>query len=230
MIFAGLQKHSLIDYPGKISCVAFVTGCNFQCPYCHNADLARGNYPERISEDNFLAFLAPRKSFLDGVVITGGEPTLQPDLLELCRALGRMGLAVKLDTNGSRPELLERLIEARCIDYIAMDLKTGIQDYGPPLCPESLGAKIQETIRIIMNSGLDYEFRTTCVRPFVDETKMARMANAIQGAKRYILQRCNAASMLDPVYFQGMEPDFSEAQLTRLQQIAAPMVASCRIR
>ncbi len=230
MVFAGLQKHSLIDYPGKVSCVAFVTGCNFQCPYCHNPDLARGNYPQRISEKAFLAFLTPRLSFLDGVVVTGGEPTLQPGLAELCRTLGAMGLAVKLDTNGSRPDVLLRLIECSCIDSIAMDLKTDLQGYGPPLCRKSMGAEIEKSIRIIMDSGLDYEFRTTCAPPFVDEARMGRMACSIRGAKRYILQACNPGDMLDADFFNGMAPRLSEEQMTRLRQIAAPLVASCGIR
>ena len=177
-----------------------------------------------------MAFLKPRISFFDGVVVTGGEPTLQPGLAKLCGTLGAMGLAVKLDTNGSRPDVLQRLIECGCIDSIAMDLKTELQGYGPPLCRKSMGTKIQKSIRIIMDSGLDYEFRTTCVSPFVDETKMERMACSIKGAKRYILQVCNPGDMLDAGFFNGVNPRLSEEQMARLRQIAAPMVASCGIR
>jgi pyruvate formate lyase activating enzyme len=230
MILAGLQKSSLIDYPGKVSCVVFVAGCNFHCPYCHNPDLVAGRCPDRFSDAALRTFLAPRRAFLDGVVITGGEPTLQPELTDLCRSIGKMGLAVKLDTNGSRPDVLQRLIESRCIDYLAMDLKTDIESYGPPLCREPSGPTIKKSIGLIMNSGLEYEFRTTCVRPFVDEAKMVRMAHDIRGAQRYILQRCNPSAMLDPSYFQGTEPCFSETEMAALRQLAAPMVASCRIR
>jgi pyruvate formate lyase activating enzyme len=227
---AGLQKHSLIDYPGKVSCVAFVTRCNFQCPYCHNPDLARGEYPKRISVEDFLAFLGPRKDFLDGVVITGGEPTLYPELAELCHTIRQLGLAVKLDTNGSRPDRLHFLIASDLIDYVAMDLKTDIQGYGPPLCPETCGEDIQKSIGLIMNSGLDYEFRTTCIRPFVDASKMDRMARSISGARCYVLQRCNSGSMLNSNFFTATSAFFSDEQMAHLQQIAAPAVENCIIR
>ncbi|MBR9981399.1 MAG: anaerobic ribonucleoside-triphosphate reductase activating protein, partial [Desulfatitalea sp.] len=130
MILAGLQKNSLIDFPGRVSCVAFVTGCNFACPYCHNPMLARGAYPQRITVPQLLDFLLPRRKLIDGVVISGGEPTLHPGLPDLCRAIRNAGMAVKLDTNGSRPAVLDRLIHLGLVDFVAMDIKTAPASYG----------------------------------------------------------------------------------------------------
>ncbi len=234
MILAGLQKTSLIDFPDKICCVVFVTGCNFTCPFCHNPELARGSFPQRIALDQLLAFLEPRRTLLDGVVISGGEPTLSPGLATLCRAIRALGLAVKLDTNGSRPEVLARLIEEHLLDYIAMDVKTNLSHYGPPLVTAEaagpLGAGLRRSIHLIMASGLDYEFRTTCVRPFVDENIIINIAQAIRGARRYVLQPFRDVSLLEPTFFAGQAPGFTPPEMERLRAAAAPMVAQCSIR
>ncbi len=230
MDVAGIQKTSLIDYPGKLSCVIFLSGCNFTCPYCHNPELAQGLYPQRISLEHLTAFLSHRKNLLDGVVITGGEPTLHEDLAELCRVIRDMGYAVKLDTNGSRPELLAHLIETHCLDYIAMDVKTALDAYGPPLCPTQAGAKVAQSIELIKAGRLAYEFRTTCITPFIDEDRMVRLATAIQGARLYTLQSFHAAPMLDANYFKNQSPGIPPETLARLQIIAAPFVEHCTIR
>jgi pyruvate formate lyase activating enzyme len=227
---AGLQKTSLIDFPGRVSCVVFLSGCNFSCPYCHNPELARGQFPERLPMTDLIGFLTRRRSLLDGVVISGGEPTLWPDLDALCRAVRDLGLAVKLDTNGSRPEVLKALIRADLVDYIAMDLKTAPQHYGPPLCAENAGPAVLHSIDIIMTSGVDYEFRTTCVGPFVDDARIQSMALAIQGARRFILQTFNPSKTLDPGYGEGTHPDLSRKQMQSLQKLAAPLVQMCAIR
>ena len=126
MVFGGLQKQSLIDFPGKLSCVLFTSGCNFDCPYCHNPDLVNGHTPRPLvlKEGNIYDFLEMRKDFLDGVVISGGEPTLHGDLIDTCRKIKQMGFPIKLDTNGSRPATISNLLDEECIDYIAMDIKT----------------------------------------------------------------------------------------------------------
>jgi len=230
LVAAGLQKTSLIDFPGRVSCVVFLTGCNFRCPYCHNPELAQGQYPERISIAALKDFLARRRSLLDGVVITGGEPTLQPDLAALCRAVRDLGLAVKLDTNGSRPEELKALIRAGLVDYIAMDLKTAPDSYGPPLCAENEGPAVLESIRAIMTSGVDYEYRTTCVRPFVDDVRIRSMASAIKGTRRFILQTFNPSKTLDPDFGLASRHGLSAEQMQSLQRLAASDVISCSIR
>ena len=133
MVFGGLQKNSLIDYPGKVSCVLFLSGCNFDCPYCHNPDLAKDSSlcPVLLDEKAVFDFLQRRKGFLDGVVISGGEPTLQKDLLVLCKKIKELGYLIKLDTNGSRPQVIKRLIDEGLVDYIAMDIKTDPFHYSP---------------------------------------------------------------------------------------------------
>ena len=231
LTIAGLQKTSLIDFPGKVSCVVFLTGCNFRCPYCHNPDLALGRYPARFSLDELNAFLSRRLALLDGVVISGGEPTLHADLPGLCRNFRAMGLAVKLDTNGTRPEVLAELIQEDLLDYIAMDLKTAPDAYQPPWCPEGSGSAVRRSIRMIMASGVDYEFRATCAPGFVDEKRIARIATAIKGARRYILQNFNAVNMLDPEYCHTLScTQLSARQMNALVEAAAPLVASCSIR
>jgi pyruvate formate lyase activating enzyme len=230
MLFAGLQKNSLIDYPGKVSCVAFVTGCNLACPFCHNPELALGRYPQRITEAEFLQFIELRRSFFDGVVISGGEPTLNPDVADMCRAVHDMGLAVKLDTNGSRPEVLTHLINHGLVDYIAMDIKTSLDRYVPVFTSEDIGRCVELSIALIMQGRVDYEFRTTCVRPFVDDELIDAIARTIQGARRYVLQPFRPAILLRPSFFTAGNPGFSSSSMQRLRQKAEPYVAECLVR
>jgi pyruvate formate lyase activating enzyme len=230
MVVAGLQKNSLIDYPGKISCVVFLSGCNFACPYCHNPDLARGAYPQRIPPAHVLDFIAQRKTLLEGAVITGGEPTLAPDLTELCNAIRDKGLAVKLDTNGSRPEILAKLINGKAIDFIAMDVKTAPVQYGPPLCPPDEGQHIQSSIDLVMNSGLPYEFRTTCVKPFIDTESIKAIGRTIEGARQWTLQTFTPTTLLSPDFFGNFDPGFSPDEMDRLHRSAAVWVRHCTTR
>jgi pyruvate formate lyase activating enzyme len=229
MIAAGLQKTSLIDYPGKVSCVIFLSGCNFSCPYCHNPDLARGRYPEEITQDALLAFVAQRSQWLDAVVISGGEPTLHAQLPTLCRSIKNLKLAVKLDTNGSRPEILAELIAGGLVDFLAMDIKTAPQAYGPPLSPIHYSAQVLQSIELILNEAPDYEFRTTCVRPFVDAGAVTAIARAIQGARRYVLQTYRPAELLDPAFALSALP-LPPSEMAALQALAAPFVQSCTVR
>jgi pyruvate formate lyase activating enzyme len=166
----GLRKTSLIDYPDKICCVVFLAGCNFHCPYCHNPDLARGMTDDaaNIPADQIPSFLDSRRSLLDAVVISGGEPTLQPGLAMLCEKIKQLGYAVKLDTNGSRPRILQKLLGAGLIDYVAMDIKTDPAHYSPLIQTKGHPDRILESIRIIMDTAPAYEFRTTCVKPLIN--------------------------------------------------------------
>jgi len=230
MILAGLQKNSLIDYPGKVACVVFVTGCNFTCPFCHNPELARGRYPQRIGTDQLKAFLLPRRQLLDGVVITGGEPTLASGLADLCRLIRDLDLAVKLDTNGSRPDVLSHLVSDHLVDYIAMDIKTTLNGYAPVLAAEEVTHRVAQSVRVILDSDLDYEFRTTCVRPFVDEQIIVRIARSIQGARKYALQPFRPAALLQPDFFSQADPGFSPHEMEQLREEAAPWVQECLLR
>ncbi|MFZ0131729.1 MAG: anaerobic ribonucleoside-triphosphate reductase activating protein [Desulfobacterales bacterium] len=232
MIIGGLQKNSFIDFPGRIGCVLFSSGCNFHCPYCHNPELAHGlpaaEPPHTLEQ--FYAFLAARRSFLEGVVISGGEPTLQADLAAVCRAVKDLGFEVKLDTNGSRPRVLQRLLAEGLIDYVAMDIKADPSRYAPVFLADDVQAAIRESIGIVMTSAPAYEFRTTCVRPIIDEDVIAAIAHLIEGADRYVLQSFQNQRLLDPAFFQPAEPAITGAQMRRLQAVAQKRVGHCLIR
>jgi pyruvate formate lyase activating enzyme len=232
MSIAGLQKTSLIDYPGLVSCVLFLTGCNFTCPYCHNPELARGRLPAggAMPLADLVAFLEERRGFLDAVVITGGEPTLSADLVDLCRAIKSLGYRLKLDTNGSRPQVLARLLETGLVDYLAMDLKSLPEAYAPHLSPRPCARALTDSIRIIRTSGLPHEFRTTCVRPFVDLDRIAAMARCIAGAPLYALQALQTESLLNPDFFAASPGPFSPSEMAQLRTLAAPYVQRCILR
>jgi len=200
MHIAGLQKTSLIDYPGRISCVVFTQGCNFHCPYCHNPDLipAKGHLP-LVEQNRVEALLEERNGFLEAVVITGGEPTIHPDLAGFCDRIKALGYALKLDTNGSNPDGVNALIDAGLVDYIAMDIKTDPARYEGLISePGFDSARIGACIERIIGCGIDHEFRLTCVRPLIDEAIMERIARRIQGAGRLVLQQCRPGRVLDP--------------------------------
>jgi len=166
MKIGGFQRFSLIDYPAKISAIIFTQGCNFRCPYCHNPELVDPKlFTSAIDEDLILSFLRKRVGKLDGVVITGGEPLLQHDLIEFIKKVKEMGYLIKLDTNGSYPEKLERLLDL--IDYIAMDIKAPLEKYHDVVRTDVCTEKIMESITIILNGDIDYEFRTTVVKAFL---------------------------------------------------------------
>lgn len=231
VIVAGLQKNSFIDYPGKIACVLFVTGCNFICPYCHNADLARGEYPVRIDTARVLEFLESRRGMLEGVVITGGEPTLNEGLAGLCRAVKALGYPVKLDTNGSRPDVLAGLIDEQLVDFFAMDIKAPIDRYTPFCSLRDITGRLRASIRHIMTSAAACEFRTTCVAPFIDGAAIAAIADTIAGAESYVLQSFNRhAQCLDPTFGHDGDPTIPPTTLQRFQALAAPRVKRCTIR
>ncbi len=232
MRIGGLQKSSLIDYPGKISSVIFCSGCNFDCPYCHNPELATGAgaCPADFSDEKIFDFLRQRVGFLDGVVISGGEPTLQKDLVDLCTRVKALGYPVKLDTNGSRPEVLRRLIEEDLVDYIAMDLKTDPQEYKSFINPNCNPAALFTSIQVIMESGKDYEFRTTCVKPIVTPQAIEGIARLIQGARLYVLQRFRDAHVLHPEFFDDGDCQYSREELEQLQTVAGKWVARCLVR
>jgi pyruvate formate lyase activating enzyme len=231
MILAGLQKNSFIDYPGRISCVLFTTGCNFICPYCHNAPLARGEYPARVEPADVIEFLKSRRGMLDGVVVTGGEPTLEKGLVDLCRAVKTLGYAVKLDTNGSRPEVLRLIVEQRLVDFIAMDIKAPLDSYHPFCRDPEIQERLAESIRIVMQDAPAYEFRTTCAKPFITADAVETIARTIAGATDYVLQPFNRrAECLDPEFNRRQDPTLFTEEMQRLKALAAPFVGICKIR
>lgn len=226
----GMQKVSMIDYPGLLSAVIFLSGCNFRCPYCHNPGLARGETDPQLGAAEVLAYLEARRGLLDGVVISGGEPTLQPGLPDFCRAVKKRGYAVKLDTNGSFPDVLATLIAEKLVDYVAMDIKTDPARYAPTVCPRDPAAAIQTSIERIKASGIPHEFRTTCFRPMVDAGTLARIAALIQGAQTFAIQKFCAKGTLDPAAGSSSDHFFDENELLHLKAIVEPMVDLCLVR
>jgi len=232
MIFGGIQKTSLIDFPGKVSCVLFTPGCNFTCPYCHNPELARNRMDllSPVTEEAVIDFLKSRQGLLDGVVITGGEPTLHKSLGKFCEKVKKLGYPVKLDTNGSRPDDLKYLLTDALVDYIAMDIKTDPYGYAPDIHPVDQAKSVISCIDSILSSNLPHEFRTTCLAPFVDARMVARIATLIEGADLYALQRFKSGVVLDPDFIKEKTTSCSDKDLVNFQSIAAPFVKSCIVR
>lgn len=202
MILAGFQKLTLIDYPRKIATTVFTVGCNFRCPFCHNPELVLANsqnfnYGEKV-EKEFWDFLRKRKGKLDGVCITGGEPTIQPDLIEFIKKIKKLGYAVKLDSNGTRPDVLKKIIDLKLVDYIAMDIKNQLGKYDLATGIKTDKERIKLSVKLIMNAGISYEFRTTVVPGIHEELDFLEIANWIKGAQAYWLQKYEENKILDP--------------------------------
>lgn len=189
MIIKGLQKTTLLDFPGKVACTVFTAGCNFRCPFCHNATLVISpDISEVIPEDEFFAFLKKRVGILDGVCITGGEPLLQRDIEEFIKKIRELGLAVKLDTNGAYPERLKSIIDQGLVDYVAMDIKNSKEKYALTAGADVDIDKISKSVHLLMTSGVEYEFRTTVVRELHSPDDINSIVKWIAGAQRYFLQ------------------------------------------
>lgn len=221
MNIAGLQKMTLLDFPGRVACTVFLQGCNFRCPFCHNSDLLPGKGDVLMDDQQLLAFLKKRQGLLDGVCITGGEPTLQETLPELLQNIKALGFAVKLDTNGGRPEVLKAVVEAGLVDYVAMDIKNSPDAYGKTAgIKESLLRKVEESIRYLLSNKVDYEFRTTVVAELHDGASVEQMGAWVrdlgegQVAKRWFLQ-CFADR--DSV----LHPGLHAPENTQMRQYAA---------
>lgn len=190
MKFSGFQKLTLLDYPGFVACTLFTAGCNFRCPFCHNAALVTNIDNSFVyTEKQILDYLSKRKGVLDGVCITGGEPLMHNELPLFIKSVKSLGFRVKLDTNGSFPERLETIIDSGLIDYVAMDIKNCKEKYQQTAdCDEADIAKVEKSISLLINSDIDYEFRTTVVKQFHTPEDIERAALWIKGAKKYFLQ------------------------------------------
>ncbi|OQX79105.1 MAG: anaerobic ribonucleoside-triphosphate reductase activating protein [Candidatus Omnitrophica bacterium 4484_70.1] len=190
MRIGGLQKFSLIDYPDKFSCIIFTQGCNFRCSWCYNPELVYPHlFKNTISENYVLSFLESRKNALEAVVITGGEPTIQPDLTEFIEKIKKIGYLVKLDTNGSNPYILEKLLKNKLVDYVAMDIKAPPEKYSLLIGKSMDISLIFKSIEIIENYSPDYEFRTTFVPSLLSEDDIARIRRMIKNKKKYKIQQ-----------------------------------------
>lgn len=195
MQISGLQKLSLTDYPGKVSCIVFTQGCNFRCPFCQNSTLLSKRSGLLDCED-VLTYIEKRKDILDGVVISGGEPTLQEDLIEFIKKIKGYGLKVKLDTNGYQYDVLKYLIDNRFVDYIAMDIKDDLDYYEKITGTKKIDVNIlKNSIELIKNSGIDHEFRTTIVKEYHDYNKISNLCDLV-GNSKYFIQNYEDSGMI----------------------------------
>jgi len=223
MLIGGLQKLTLIDYPGKVAATIFTLGCNFHCSWCQNPELVDSKKIKKqpkISEKKFFVFLESRKELLDGICITGGEPLIQPDLIDFVKRIKEEGFLVKLDTNGSQPEKLKKLFQKNLLDFVAMDIKSSLEKY-----PETVGSQlnlkdIQKSIDLIQQSRVDYEFRTTVVPGIIDKKEIKKIGQWLQGAKSFVLQQFRTEKTLDRSW-QKIKP-YSDDQLKKITKIAKP--------
>ncbi|MBU0571384.1 MAG: anaerobic ribonucleoside-triphosphate reductase activating protein [Candidatus Omnitrophica bacterium] len=228
MIIAGLQKLSLVDYPGAICSVVFTQGCNFRCGYCQNPDLIPPKTKVDHPEEEVLSFLAGRGNMIEGLVITGGEPTIHKDLPDFIKKVKDIGLKVKLDTNGAEPDLIERLLKEEAIDYIALDIKTALSRYSLVTDMRDALDRVSRTIRLIMLACVPYEFRTTCVPGVVDVGDLDEISKLVKGADKYCLQQFRAAITLDKK-FQTIKP-YTPAELKKFQETISQYVQRVPIR
>ncbi len=228
MLIAGIQKTTLIDYPGKVAATLFLFGCNFRCGFCHNPELIGELKTKTISEKEVLDFLQNRKEFLEGVCITGGEPTIQKDLQDLIRKIKNIGLDVKLDTNGTNPEMLKNLIDENLLDCIAMDIKTGYGKYHKLTNTKTNLEKIKKSIRIIINSKVNHEFRTTVIPEFYDKEDIKEIKEMLKGAKKYYLQKFIPKKTLDPAFLK--KKPLTEKEMKDLRDSIKDHFEVCEVR
>lgn len=191
MNICGFEKFSLVDYDNYVTCTIFTKGCNFTCPFCHNSSLVLPEYyAEKIPEDEVFDYLTARKKLVDAVCISGGEPTLQPDLIPFIEKVKGLGFLVKLDSNGTHPEIIKELIDKKLIDYVAMDIKNSLEKYALTTGEKSVDlSKIQQSIKLLMTSGIKYEFRTTLINEYHTAQDIKNIAKLIDGAEIYALQK-----------------------------------------
>lgn len=226
MVFAGIQKLTLLDYPGKVACILFTKGCNFRCPFCHNGSLVRTDETQTIADTEVLTFLKKRQGVLEGVCITGGEPLLHSGLKDFIKEVRTLGYGVKLDTNGSFPHKLRELVEEELVDYVAMDIKNSFAKYPLTCGVETDIDNIKESISYLMSDVADYEFRTTLVKELHTIDDMEEIGKAIKGAKRYFLQNFKDSG---DVLEENMSP-FEEKDLEKFKKIATKYIADTTIR
>lgn len=229
MLISGLQKTTLLDYPGCVACTVFTGGCNFRCPFCHNSSLV---VPERIaegvSEDELMAFLKKRVGVLDGVAITGGEPLLHKDMPEFLRKIKALGFKIKLDSNGSNPQLLEDIVDEGLVDRVAMDIKNSPELYAKTIGLDNYDlSAVERSKNFLLEGRVDYEFRTTVVKGLHTVESIRQAAKWIEGAKEYYLQQFKDSG--DVLRLDGLGA-FNEDEMKILRQTAAEFVPNVQLR
>ena len=226
MLIQGLQKLTLLDFPGRVACTVFLGGCDFRCPFCHNSSLISGG--EAVMDDKeLLAFLKKRQGLLDGVAFTGGEPLLRRDLASLLQEIRALGFAVKMDTNGNHPDVLKALVGEGLIDYVAMDIKNSPEKYAVTIGLETFDtAAVAESLAFLKTGVVDYELRTTAVAEYHTDEDFRAMAKWIEGAKRYFIQ---CYTERDSVLCGGLTAPSAE-DLHRWCEIVRPFVGEAAVR
>lgn len=232
-MISGLQKMTLLDFPGKVACTVFLHGCNYRCPFCHNSELLEGRGEELMTVDAFFKFLASRQGLLEGVCVSGGEPTLYKELPAFLKKIKELGFAVKLDTNGSRPEVLKSLVAQDLVDYVAVDAKNGPASYAQTVGTERFNmASLEESLRFLIDGSVDYELRTTLVAPLHTEESIAQMgqwlASLVPGKKPKKLFLQSFVDR-DTVAFSGLSAP-AEETVERYAELLADCVETVTIR
>ncbi len=226
---SGLQKLTLLDFPGRVACTVFTEGCNFRCPFCHNASLVTHTENNvRIDESEILSFLRTRQGILDGVCITGGEPTLVPELENFIHEIKKLGYAVKLDTNGTSPEKLKRLVNNELVDYVAMDIKNSKEKYflTAGLHENYDLSRIEESVEFLKSGAVDCEFRTTVVDPLHEASDFVAIGEWLEGAEKYFLQKfVNSGDIIG----RGVEA-YSDAKMREFLSAVEPFVPNAQLR
>ncbi len=229
MKIGDIQRFSLIDYPGRICAIIFTQGCNFRCPYCHNPELVEPSlYGTGVAEREVMAFLERRRGKLDAVSITGGEPLLQRDLITFIEQVRALGYMVKIDTNGSFPQVLKEMLDKGLLDYIAMDVKAPLEKYREVVKASIQPESIAQSIQLIMNSGIDYEFKTTVVNSLLTGQDLEKIGILIKGAKRYFLQQFVPSKTLDPAFMN--EKPWADDELSAVKERLETVLPSVAIR
>lgn len=226
MNIQGFQKMTLLDFPGAVACTVFTGGCNLRCPFCHNADLVRTPTMYVNMLPQVMEYLEKRKGLIDGVCVTGGEPLLQPDLQEFLKTVKEMGYRIKLDTNGSLPDKLSRILKTGYIDYVAMDVKSSLENYPVAIGGETDVALFQESMHILQNSGIPYEFRTTVVKGIHTPDDIEAIAKLLKGEERFFLQTFKDSGNL----LQGGFEAFSHQEMTAMLSTVKQYVPNAELR
>ncbi len=227
MKIGGIQKTSLIDYPDRVCAVFFASGCNFRCPYCYNPEIVF-NKTKLIQEKYIKSFLKKRKNYLDAILLSGGEITIQPDFVDFVKKIKSYGYLIGIETNGSNPDAIKELIDNKLIDFIAMDIKSDLETYEKAAGVKPDKEKIKKSVELIKNSNINYEFRTTIVPELFDEETAIKIGKWLKKSKRYVLQQFrNEKEMIDKS-FKGKKP-YSVDKLKKFKKILEPYIEDVKI-
>jgi len=225
MKISGFQKLTLLDFPGKVSCIIFTQGCNFKCPYCQNSGLIGHENEYLIPEEEIFSYLKKRQGILDGIVISGGEPTVQKDLDQFMRKVKELGYQIKLDTNGSNPDLIKKLLDEELVDYVAMDIKNVLSEYKDVTGVKVLEEKIKKSIKILQKSNIDHEFRTTIIKNIHDLDKILKICSYVKEDKMYLQNFEQSENVLD----KDLQ-SFSKEELINIQNKVKEKYPNVKVR